>query len=65
MEAAFGSRASSVSADLVIAALGHRTPDQALAEGESPGDVWAAVCEVQELPEDLRWHHRRRPERRR
>lgn len=65
MEAAFGARATSVAADLVLGPLGHRTADQALADGDPPGVVWAAICEAQDLPEELRWHHRRRPERRR
>lgn len=65
MEAAFGNRATSVAADLVLGALGHRTGEQALAEGEPPRNVWEAICEAQQLPDDLRWHHRReRPQRR-
>jgi len=65
MEAAFGSRATSVAADLVLGGLEHRTADQALADGESPRDVWDAICDVQDLPDELRWHHRRQPARRR
>lgn len=64
MEAAFGSRATSVAADLVLGTLDHRTANEALQEGESPGAVWAAICEAQELPPELRWHHRRQPARR-
>lgn len=65
MEAAFGNRATSVASDLVLGTLDHRTAEQALAEGEQPGAVWAAICEAQELPDELRWHHRREPSRRR
>ncbi|HLV54153.1 MAG TPA: DUF3046 domain-containing protein [Actinotalea caeni] len=65
MEAAFGARATSVAADLVLGALDHRTAEQALADGEPPGAVWAAICEAQDLPDDLRWHHRRDHRRRR
>lgn len=64
MTAAFGRRASSVCADQVLGALGGRTPDEALAAGESPSSVWNAICDAQDLPDDLRWHHRReRPKR--
>ncbi|QNN52252.1 DUF3046 domain-containing protein [Nocardioides mesophilus] len=38
----------------VIAALGGRTVDEALAAGESPKAVWRAVAEVLELPASLR-----------
>lgn len=64
MEAAFGRRASSVAADLVLSPLDGLTADEALAAGYRPDDVWAAVCEVNELPESLRWHHRRQQPRR-
>lgn len=65
MDAAFGARASSVAEDLVLGSLEHRTAAEALAQGEPPGAVWAAICDAQELPEELRWHHRRQPPRRR
>lgn len=65
MDAAFGARSSSVAADLVLGSLEHRTAEESLAQGEAPGAVWAAICEAQDLPEELRWHHRRQPPRRR
>jgi hypothetical protein len=65
MTAAFGDRATSVAADLVLGGLEHRTAEQALADGESPGTVWVAICEAQDLPDEIRWHHRRQPARRR
>ena len=65
MEAAFGNRATSVAADLVLGVLGHRTPEQALADGEPPRRVWEAICDAQELPDELRWFHRRDHARRR
>jgi hypothetical protein len=46
--------ADSVAADFVLAPLGSRTVNQALADGEDPKIVWRAVCEVFELPERLR-----------
>jgi len=65
MEAAFGDRATSVAADLVLGTLDHRTGEQALAQGEPPRRVWEAICEAQQLPDELRWHHRRERPRRR
>lgn len=65
MEAAFGARATSVAADLVLGDLDRRTADQALADGVPPREVWEAICDAQDLPDDKRWHHRRQPERRR
>lgn len=32
--------------DVVIQSLGNRSADEALAEGELPKIVWAALCEV-------------------
>ncbi|SED86442.1 DUF3046 domain-containing protein [Ruania alba] len=58
MQDIFGAYAASLAEDLVLAPLGSRTANQALADGESPGRVWAAICEVNELPESVRWHHR-------
>lgn len=65
MEAAFGNRATSVAADLVLGALEHRTGEEALAQGVPPRQVWDAICDAQQLPDQLRWHHRQeRPTRR-
>lgn len=51
MEAEFGAaRASSVSRDHVFAQLGDRTVEQAIEFGFDPKDVWAAVCEVYDVP---------------
>ena len=38
----------------VLGALGGRTVDQALAEGEAPKMVWRVVAEVLSLPESQR-----------
>jgi hypothetical protein len=55
MRAQFGdSYAESVAKDTVLAPLGGRTVDQALADGEDAKDVWRAVCEVFRVPERLR-----------
>jgi len=46
--------ATSVAKDYVLAGLGSRTVDQALAEGIEPKAVWRAVCEAFEIPERAR-----------
>ena len=51
MEERFGAvYARSFAADMVLSTLGSRTVDQALDEGESPKDVWRAVCAYLETP---------------
>ena len=55
MRAQFGDAyAASVARDYVLAGLGGRTVDQALAEGIEPKTVWHAVCEAFEIPEKSR-----------
>ena len=55
MRAQFGETyAASVAQDHVLAALGGRTVNQALADGENVTTVWRAVCEAFELPERVR-----------
>lgn len=55
MRAQFGDAyAASVAKDYVLADLGSRTVDQALAEGIEPKTVWRAVCEAFEIPEKTR-----------
>jgi hypothetical protein len=55
MRAQFGDGyATSVAKDYVLAGLGGRTVDQALAEGTEPKAVWHAVCEAFEVPEKAR-----------
>lgn len=46
--------AQSVAKDFVVAELGGRTIEQALADGESAKDVWAAVVASFDVPERLR-----------
>ncbi len=51
MERRFGvTYARSYAADMVIAELGSRTVDQALAAGEDAKSVWRAVCEATAVP---------------
>ena len=55
MNAQFGETyAQSVAKDQVLAALGDRTVNQALADGEDAKMVWRAVCETFDVPERLR-----------
>jgi hypothetical protein len=55
MRAQFGdSYADSVAKDFVLAGLGGRTVDQALADGVDAKTVWRAVCEAFDVPERLR-----------
>ena len=55
MRAQFGdSYAASVAKDFVLAGLGGRTVDQALADGVDAKIVWGAVCEAFDVPDRLR-----------
>ncbi len=55
MNAQFGEvYAQSVAKDHVLAALGGRTIERALADGEAARTVWRAVCESFEVPDSLR-----------
>jgi hypothetical protein len=55
MDEVLGSAYSRSWAELtVIGELGGRTAQEALAEGEPPKHVWAAVCRQLELPETYR-----------
>jgi Protein of unknown function (DUF3046) len=55
MRAQFGdSYAESVAKDFVLAGLGGRTVNQALADGVDAKTVWRAVCEAFDVPERLR-----------
>jgi hypothetical protein len=55
MRAQFGDvYATSVAKDYVLAGLGGRTIDQALADGEDVKVIWRAVCEAFRIPERKR-----------
>jgi Protein of unknown function (DUF3046) len=55
MQAVFGETyADSVAKDHVIASLGDRTVNKALADGEDAKVVWRAVCDTFNVPEPLR-----------
>ena len=55
MDEQFGAAyAQSVAKDYVLAALGDRTVQQALADGEDVKVIWRAVCVAFPVPERLR-----------
>ena len=55
MNAQFGETyAQSVAKDQVLAELGDRTVNQALADGEDAKTVWRAVAEAFDVPQRLR-----------
>jgi hypothetical protein len=55
MRAFFGDTyADSVARDYVIATLGGRTVDKALADGVDAKVVWRAVCDTFNVPDTLR-----------
>jgi len=55
MRAQFGDvYAESVAKDQVVAVLGDRTVNEALADGVAAKTVWRAVCETFDVPERLR-----------
>jgi Protein of unknown function (DUF3046) len=55
MRAQFGDAyAESLAKDYVLAALGSRTVNQALADGVDTKVVWRAVCEAFRIPERKR-----------
>lgn len=41
--------------DVVLAELGSRTADQALAAGIPTREVWLAICEAQDVPANRRY----------
>jgi len=66
MDFAFGHLyARSLAQDLVLEKLGGRSALEAFDAGYSPREVWEAICEAKEMPEDVRWHFRDEPNKRR
>ena len=55
MNSQFGSDyAASVAQDYVLADIGGRTVNQALADGVPVKSVWQAVCDAFDVPDSLR-----------
>lgn len=47
-------RAEMIARDHVLSALGGRTADEALEAGTGTKEVWIAICEAFDVPEDRR-----------
>ena len=55
-------RGRSAAQDLVLSALGDRSPVQALEAGEDPQRIWDAVCDTMGFPDYYHYLHRLSPE---
>lgn len=55
LDGVFGRMGRVLAADQALGALGDRTADEALADGEQPAVVWRALCDAMEVPAELRW----------
>jgi hypothetical protein len=51
----FGARGGSLLRDMVLSAVGGRTSVDALAAGVEPREVWLALCEEADVPDDRRY----------
>ena len=51
----FGGRADAVLTDLVLSRAGGRTAAEAIEAGVAPRDVWLALCEALDVPEERRY----------
>ncbi|WP_214465981.1 DUF3046 domain-containing protein [Microbacterium flavescens] len=51
----FGAQGSSLIVDLVLSGVGSRTAAQALADGVPPREIWLALCEETDVPEERRY----------
>ena len=51
----FGARASSLTVDLVLTAVGGRTAVEALEAGIPPREVWLALCQEMDVPPGRRY----------
>lgn len=55
MDDEFGeANASVIASSLVLPAL-HQTAADALAQGVDPREVWAAVCDLHQIPPERQW----------
>lgn len=56
VDAVFGvGHGRTLTASHVLPALDNRTAEQALAQGDEPGQVWIALCREFEVPEMFHW----------
>jgi hypothetical protein len=61
----FGARGPALLSDLVLDRLGARTASQALQAGVAPREIWLALCEETDVPEQRRYGAGRLEPRRR
>lgn len=50
-----GARGASLAHDFVLSEFSGCTAAEALERGYDPRDVWFALCDAAEVPENLRW----------
>ncbi|MGM7666101.1 DUF3046 domain-containing protein [Microbacterium sp. A93] len=55
VELEFGARASTLTTDLVLDALGNRSALEALDAGLPPRDIWLALCVEADVPAERRY----------
>ena len=60
VDAVFGRLGRTLAADQAIGALGDRTAERALADGEDPAVVWRGLCDAMDVPAVQRWGPDRR-----
>ena len=51
----FGPYGRTIAHDLVLASLGGRTAEQAIAAGLSTKEIWLAICDIQDVPPNRRY----------
>lgn len=51
----FGARASTLTRDLVLDALGNKTAAEALDAGIAPREIWLALCAETDVPAERRY----------
>ncbi|MGP6171316.1 DUF3046 domain-containing protein [Microbacterium sp. A196] len=55
VEDEFGRRSVTLLNDLVLSAVGNRTPTEALEAGVPPRDIWLALCAEADVPAERRY----------
>jgi hypothetical protein len=55
VEDEFGRRSVALLNDLVLGAVGNRTPTEALDAGVRPRDIWLALCAETDVPAERRY----------
>ena len=51
----FGPYGRTIAHDLVLADLGGRTAEQAIAAGLLTKEIWLAICDIQDVPANRRY----------